>query len=166
MNFKRIIRHLLIPLRSVRRVVDGETLRAVEEAIRAGESSHRGEVRVAVEAALSPAAVWRGQSARERAVEVFSELRVWDTAENNGVLIYLLLADRDVEIVADRGLLPHVDADAWSAICRAMEDAFRRGDFRAGLLDGIRAIHAHLARAYPARGETPNELPDAPTILR
>ncbi len=166
MNITRIIRHLLIPLRSVRRVLDADALREVQEAIRAGESTHRGELRVALESALPPASLWRGQSARERAVEVFSELRVWDTAENNGVLVYLLLADRDVEIVADRGLLPHVDADTWSAICRSMEAAFRRQDFKGGLIEGIRAIHTHLARAFPATGDNPNELPDTPTILR
>lgn len=166
MNIMRIIRHLLIPLRSVRRVLNEDALREVQEAIRAGEATHRGELRVALESALPPASLWRGQSARERAVEVFSELRVWDTAENNGVLIYLLLADRDVEIVADRGLLPHVDADTWSAICRSMEDAFRRRDFKGGLIEGIRAIHPHLARSFPSTGDNPNELPDTPTILR
>ena len=98
-------------------------------------------------------------------MDVFSMLRVWDTAHNNGVLIYLLLADRDVEIVADRGVHARVGSEGWEQICQAMEVAFRRGDFEGGVLDGIRAVSAHLRYHYPEQGPSANELPDRPAVL-
>ena len=166
MDVKRLIKHLSSPPWAVRRVLNPAAMRELQEAIRAGETTHRGELRVAVEAALDLASLWQGQTAHQRALDVFSSLRIWDTAENNGVLIYLLLADHRVEIIADRGLLAHAGPETWDAICRTMEAAFRRHDFKGGLLEGLRAISALLARAYPAQGQNPNELPDAPVILR
>jgi uncharacterized membrane protein len=121
-------------------------LQAIEQAIREGESMHAGQIRFAVEHSLDLPYLLRGVSARARAVDVFSLLRVWDTEHNNGVLIYLLLADRDVEIVADRGVHARVGAEGWEQICRAMEAAFRRGDFEGGVLGGIRAVSEHLQR--------------------
>lgn len=166
MDGKRILHHLLTPAWKVGRVLAADDLRAVEEAIRAGERLHRGEVRFAVEAALDLRPLLRGQSPRERALEIFSDLRMWDTAENSGVLIYLLLADRDVEIVADRGIHARVGPAAWEALCKDMEAAFKLGQFRAGLLEGVRAVSALLAREFPSAGANPNELPDAPTVIR
>jgi uncharacterized membrane protein len=140
-------------------------MRAIEEAIRASEATHHGQIRFAVEAALDVLPLLRNQSARGRAIDVFSLLRVWDTADNNGVLIYLLLADRDVEIVADRGIVSHVGQDQWERICRGMEHAFREGRFEEGVLEGIRAVSAHLARYYPGQDKRRNELPDSPVVL-
>jgi uncharacterized membrane protein len=107
----------------------------------------------------------RGVRPRQRAIDAFSHLRVWDTEHNNGVLIYLLLADRDVEIVADRGLAQQVAQDEWEAVCRAMEQEFRAGRFEAGSVAGVRGVNALLRRHYPADGENANELPDRPAIL-
>jgi uncharacterized membrane protein len=96
---------------------------------------------------------------------VFSTLRVWDTEQNNGVLIYLLLADHDVEIVADRGIHARVGSESWEAVCRQMEAAFRQGDFERGVLAGIRAVSEHLRRHYPAQGPQANEVPNRPAVL-
>lgn len=106
-----------------------------------------------------------GRRVRERAVEVFSQLRVWDTERNNGVLIYLLLADRRVEIVADRGINRDVGPQGWDKICRAMERAFKKEDFELGVVSGIHAIAEHLVRHYPATSANVNELPDKPVML-
>lgn len=140
-------------------------MRAIEQAISQSEATHTGQIRFAVEAALDIGPLVHRQSARERAIDVFSWLRVWDTAHNNGVLVYLLLADRDVEIVADRGIARHVAPEEWERICRDMEAAFRVGRFEDGVLAGIRAVSAHLVRHHPGQGERPNELPDQPVVL-
>src|SRR3990172_1057838 len=113
MNLKRIMQHLSSGRAAVRRVSSQRALDAIERTIRETETRHDGQIRFAVEAALDLSPLLAGQAARERAVGVFSELRVWDTEHNNGVLIYLLLADRDVEIIADRGVHRHVGADEW-----------------------------------------------------
>jgi uncharacterized membrane protein len=165
MTMKRIFAHFLMPPWMVRQVFPAPALRAIEAAIRDCEATHDGELRFAVEAALRPLALWHKQTARDRAIEVFSELRVWDTARNNGVLIYLLLADRNVEIVADRGIDPLVGQDAWEIISQEMEAAFRREDYLGGVLAGIRAIGTQLAHHYPACGTSSNELPDKPVLL-
>jgi uncharacterized membrane protein len=138
-------------------------MQAIERAIRESEKTHRGQIRFAVEAALDTLPLLRGQTARARAVEVFSHLRVWDTEHNNGVLIYLLLADRDVEILADRGIHGRVSAEAWERVCREMEAAFRAGRFEDGALAGIRAVGALLAQHFPGAGG--HELPDRPVVL-
>jgi uncharacterized membrane protein len=140
-------------------------MKAIEEAVKSSELAHRGEIRFAAEAALDGAALLAGQSARERALEVFSLLRVWDTEENNGVLVYLLLADHDVEIVADRGLNGKVSAAEWEAICHRMEAAFRRRAFGEGVVAGVEEISLLLARHYPGRAGDRNELPDRPALL-
>jgi uncharacterized membrane protein len=107
----------------------------------------------------------RDQSARGRALDVFSQLRIWDTAHNNGVLIYLLLADRDVEILADRGIDALVSTAEWQNICDMMEAEFRRGNFEAGVIEGIEAVSQQLAKHFPKRGTDRNELPDAPVVI-
>ena len=164
-NMVRLLRHLLTPPWRVRLAFPPRTLRAIETAIRECEKTHAGEIRFAVESDLHVFALLRGQSARERALDVFSQLRVWDTEHNNGVLIYLLLADRDVEIVADRSVHARVGAGGWEKICREMEASFRAGNFEEGVIGGIRAVGVHLARHYPAQGEGQNELSDKPVVL-
>ena len=151
--------------RRVRRAFTVETLSAIDLAIKASEATHQGEIRFAVEGALDTAQLFRGQSARERAIDVFSQLRVWDTEKNNGVLIYLLLADRDVEIVADRGIDAKVGPQEWERICRTMETAFRQGDFEGGVIRGILEVTRHLAAHFPPGGGDRNELPDKPVVL-
>jgi uncharacterized membrane protein len=165
MGIKRIGKHLLEHHWRVRRMFPPKALAAIEQAIRAGEATHSGQVRFVVEGALDGAPLFRGQSARERALDVFSHLRIWDTAHNNGVLIYLLLADRQVEIIADRGIDAKVGASGWERICKAMEIDFRAGNFESGVIKGIQAVSQQLAAYFPRHGANPNELPDAPVVM-
>ena len=141
-------------------------LNASEAAIRASEATHIGEIRFAIENTLAPSSVWRGMTGRERAVEVFSNLRVWDTEHNSGVLVYVLLADRDIEIVADRGIASRVEPAVWESIARAMEAAFRQGHFERGAVSGIEQISALLATHFPPDGHNPDELDNRPVIIR
>lgn len=161
----RLLRHTVIDHLAVRRAFPPTSLARVEQAIAAGERRHSGQVCVAVEGALPPLRVLRRLTPRERALEVFGLLRVWDTEENAGVLIYVLLADRDVEIVADRGIDRRVAPGAWQGICARMEAAFRESRFVDGVLIGIGEISALLATHFPHTGNVPNELPDKPVVL-
>lgn len=165
MSIGRIARHLVEHHWRARRVFTPKVLAAIEAATRAGEAAHSGQVRFVVEGALDGKPLFRGQDARERALDVFSHLRIWDTEHNNGVLIYLLLADRNVEIVADRGIDAKVGADGWETICRAMEDDFRAGTFETGVIKGIEAVSRELAKHFPRVGPHPNELPDRPVVI-
>ena len=165
MNIKRIIKHLTATHWQVNQAFPRQALNAIEKAIKASESAHIGEIRFAVEGALHSAPLFKGQSAKERAIEVFSQLRVWDTEHNNGVLIYLLLADRSVEIVADRGIHAKVDSDEWEKICGAMEADFKQNNFKDGVVKGIQAIAKHLAEHFPTHSKGQNELPDKPVVL-
>jgi uncharacterized membrane protein len=145
------------------------TLDAIEQAIGRAEQAHSGEIRFAIETALSPMHVWHGLAPRTRALGVFGELHVWDTELNNGVLIYVQLADRAVEIVADRGLRDRVKSAEWEAVCRLMETHYRAGRFEAGSIAGVDAVGALLARHYPSEGARParsqNQLPERPALL-
>ena len=165
MDIKRIVTHLLATPAQVKRAFPSATLIAIEKAIKASETSHSGEVRFAVDGALDGRPLFAGQSARERAIEVFSLLRVWDTERNNGVLIYLVLADRDVEIVADRGIHAKVGTEEWEKICRTMESAFRQADYEGGVVRGIEAVTRHLVQHFPAAAGDRNELADKPMVL-
>jgi uncharacterized membrane protein YgcG len=165
MSFTRIGRHLLGNRERVRKAFPPKALAAIEQAIKASEASHAGQIRFVVEGALDGAPLLRNQSARARAIDVFAQLRIWDTEHNNGVLIYLLLADRDVEIVVDRGIDAKVGAPGWEAICRMMEAEFRSGQFERGVIAGINAVTQHLAAHFPNHGRAVNELPDAPVVL-
>ncbi|MEK6695750.1 MAG: TPM domain-containing protein [Candidatus Deferrimicrobiota bacterium] len=165
MSMKRIARHLMVTKWRINRAFPVDTLVAIDRAIKASEATHRGEIRFVVEGALDTAPLLRGQTARERAIDVFSQLRIWDTERNNGVLIYLLLADRDVEIVADRGIDAKVGPEEWERICRKMEAAFRQGDFEEGVIDGIQKVTRHLSEHFPPIGDDRNELPDTPVVL-
>lgn len=164
MDLKRIVRHVFTPRWSVNRVLPPPSLDAVQGAIEEIEATHEGQVRFAVEHALDLPQLLAGQSAQARALDLFSELRVWDTQHSNGVLIYLLLADRDVEIVADRGVHVHV-GQGWEAICRRMEERFGRGEYEAGVVEGVRAVGKHLERYFPTRDARRNELPDEPVVI-
>lgn len=165
MNIKRVTKHLLLTHRQVNRAFHHRTLIAIEQVIKASETAHVGEIRFVVEGALDTMPLLKGQSARERAIEVFSQLRIWDTEHNNGVLIYLLLADRDVEIVADRGIHSKVGAREWENICRKMETAFKRANYEGGVVSGIQAVTEHLMKHFPAADGGRNELPDKPVVL-
>ncbi len=164
-HVKRLWRHLVTDHLSLRRAFPRVALERIEQAIAAGERSHRGQVCFAVEGSLHPMHVLRRLPPRERALEVFGLLRVWDTEENSGVLIYLLLADRDVEIVADRGIDRASGASAWHAISTHMESAFARGEYAEGAVRGINEVSKLLARHFPPTGAGRNELPDKPVVL-
>ncbi len=165
MGIKRIGRHLLEHNWRVRRIFTPKVLDDIERAIELTEATHAGQVRFVVEGALDGRPLFRNQSARERALDIFSHLRIWDTAHNNGVLIYLLLADRQVEIVADRGIDARVGASGWQKICAAMETEFKAGHFERGVIRGIAAVSKQLAAYFPKHGAGSNELPDAPVVL-
>jgi uncharacterized membrane protein len=165
MSMERIVRHLMATQWRINRAFPSDTLIAIDRAIKASEATHRGEIRFVVEGALDTVPLLRGQAARERAIDVFSQLRIWDTERNNGVLIYLLLADRDVEIVADRGIDAKVGTEEWERICRKMEAAFRQADFEGGVVGGIQAVTRHLSEHFPQIGDDRNELPDKPVVL-
>ncbi len=165
-NLIRWFRHGLTLPWAWRRAFPQATLDAIEAAIRASETRHGGEIRFAIENSLAGTWVWRGITGRERAVDVFSRLRVWDTEHNSGVLIYLLLADHDIEIVADRGIAAQVEPSAWEIVAQTMEAAFRQGDFERGALAGIEQISALLAAHFPPGSHNPNELENRPVIIR
>jgi len=167
MDWKRWFRHVFSTRSSLLRAFPDSTLSAIEAAVTQTEQMHSGEVRFAIEAALEPARVWRGDTPRQRALEVFAALGVWDTAANNGVLIYVLLADRDVEIVADRGYNGRVGLDEWRAICEAMDARFRAGDYESGAVECVRRVGEIVARHFPVQpgDRNPNELPNRPTLL-
>ena len=166
MNIKRISRHLAMTHWQVNRAFPRQTMTAIEQAIKASESAHAGEIRFVVEGALDGTPLFKGQSARQRAIEVFSQFRVWDTEHNSGVLIYLLLADRDVEVVADRGIHAKAGAHEWEKICRTMETAFKQAKYEWGVVCGIQAVTRHLMMHFPASGAGRNELPDKPVVLQ
>jgi uncharacterized membrane protein len=164
-NFKRWFKHALMPPWAWRRAFPQSTLDAIEAAIRASETTHGGEIRFAIENSLPGTLVWRGMSGRERAIEMFSNLRVWDTEHNSGVLIYLLLADHDIEIVADRGIAARVGHAEWESIAQGMEAAFRQGEYARGALQGIDRVGALLAQHFPSAGHNPDELANRPVIV-
>ena len=165
MGVGRIGKHLVEHNWRVRRIFTPRVLDRIEQAIKAGEATHSGQVRFVVEGALDGAPLFHNQPARERAIDIFSHLRIWDTAHNTGVLIYLLLADRKVEIIADRGIHSQVGAAGWEKICRDMESDFTIGKFEVGVIKGIAAVSRELSKYFPARGPGPNELPDEPVVM-
>jgi uncharacterized membrane protein len=165
MGIGRIGKHLLHHHWWQRRYFPPKVLAAIEAATKAGEATHSGQVRFVVEGALDGKPLFRNQPARERALDIFSQLRIWDTAHNNGVLIYLLLADRNVEIIADRGIDAKVGTAGWEKICTAMETDFKAGNFEGGVIKGIQAVSRQLAAHYPPHAGGPNELPDAPVVI-
>lgn len=165
MQFGRLMRHLVLPDWWVLRAFPKQTLTRLEQAVAASEHGHRGEVRFVVEASLPLRELLLDDSPRARAIELFSRLRVWDTEHNSGVLIYVQLIDRQVEIVADRGINARVGEAFWSAVCRRMESAFRDGQFESGTLQALDKITAALVEHFPASGDNPDELPNTPVVL-
>ncbi|MCX7893301.1 MAG: TPM domain-containing protein [Burkholderiales bacterium] len=165
MQLARFFRHLFTDYWSVRRAFPPEAMRAIEETIAAEERRHDGEVRFAVEASLPLRDLLAGVGSRERAIELFARLRVWDTEQNAGVLIYLLLADKRIEIVADRGIDRRVGATAWETIAGSMQREFSAGRFREGVVLGVKAISDLLATHFPPRGDNPDELPNRPVVV-
>jgi uncharacterized membrane protein len=166
MQLGRVLRHLFATRAGTRRHFADEVLQSIEKAIAAAEARCSGEIRFAVETALELSEVWAGLTPRERAVQTFSDLHIWNTEHRNGVLIYVLAADRDVEIIADRGAVKVIDQAAWEGVCRLMEGHFREGRFGEGAVAGIDAVGALLARHFPPpRGVNRDELPNQPALL-
>ncbi len=161
----RWLRHLF-DLWAARRHFPEATLDAIQHAIADSEHRHLGEIVFAVEGSLPLAELLRARDARARADEVFAHLRVWDTAQHTGVLLYVLLADRAIEIVADRGIAAKVGQEEWRAVCALVQAQFALREYRAGAIAGIAAITEILARHFPT-GSRPNEdeLPDRPVLL-
>jgi uncharacterized membrane protein len=162
----RILKHRSLDEGDARRALGSGTLERLQRRVAASERGHSGEIRVCVETGLPLSYLWRGATARERAVTLFGKLRVWDTEQNNGVLIYLLLAENQIEIVADRGLDRRVGQAQWHAILGGMREAFRAGRFEDGLNAAIAEVDALLLRHFALQpGQVnPNELPDAPLL--
>jgi len=163
----RLLRHRWLDETDTRRALDDAALARLRERVAQSEGRHSGEIRLCVEAGLPLSYLWRDATARERAVTMFGKLRVWDTEHNNGVLIYLLLAEHAIEIVADRGLSRHVNAAGWERIAARMGDAFRERRFEDGLMEAIDAVDAQLRQHFPLASAkaNPNELPDSPAVL-
>lgn len=166
MKLGRLLRHRWLDEDDGRRALGSEALARIEARVRTSEAHHSGEIRVCVEAGLPLSYLWRDAAPRERAVTLFGKLGVWDTEHNNGVLIYLLLAEHAIEIVADRGLNRQVDAAQWQAILAGMGAAFRAGHFEDGLNAAIDAVDALLRRHFAVNADAanPNELPNAPVL--
>ena len=165
MNVKRITRHLATTRGQVNRAFPRAALNAIEQAIKTSEATHTGEVRFVVEGALDGAPLFGGQTAKDCALALFSQLRIWDTKHNTGLLIYLLLADRAVEIVADCGIHAKAGPRAWVAICHEMEAAFKAAKFESGAVSGIQAVTRQLVTHFPAGANNANELPDKPLVI-
>jgi uncharacterized membrane protein len=164
-KFKRALRHLFSTRNEAERAFPASALTAISEAITAGEQTHRGEVRLVVEKSLPLSAVWEGVSNRQRAISLFADYGIWDTEDNCGVLIYVNLADRKVDIVADRGINRRIEPATWQAICNTMTAGFAQGRFQDAALNAIGQVNALLRQHFPANGSRSNELPDKPLML-
>jgi uncharacterized membrane protein len=162
----RLLKHLFMPPWRLRKHFPASLLREIETAIRDSETLHSGEIRFAVETALPLGSLWKRMRGRDAAIQTFTDLRVWDTEHNSGVLIYLLLADHDLEIVADRGIAARLEKAEWDDIARHMEQHYRAGDFRVGSLEGIRRVTELLARHFPPGMRNPNELANEPVVIK
>jgi uncharacterized membrane protein len=167
-SFSRWITHWWLDADDARRILTPAGLQRLEARVRESETRHRGELRLCVQASLSPSQLWRGVNSQARAIELFSRLRVWDTERNNGVLIYLLLADHRIEILADRGLDRHASPEAWQALADRLGGALREGRFEDGLNEAIDQVGALMRQHYPVTDShhpDDNELPDAVVLM-
>lgn len=161
----RTLKHLVIPAWWAHQGFDAGCRAAIETAIKDSEGRHQGELRFVAEGPLPLHAVIQGQTTRQRAEDLFAQLRVWDTEGNSGVLIYVQLLDHRVEILADRGIARRVDPDQWQSICRGMESAYAQGQWQAGTLAALTTVTEILEKAYPATPDNPNELGDRPVMM-
>ncbi|MBN8550171.1 MAG: TPM domain-containing protein [Deltaproteobacteria bacterium] len=164
-DLPRFIRHAFCGPWTVRRHFSQSDLDAIEAHIKATEATHGGEIRVCIEADLDVSELVAGLSPAERSRNVFSHLRVWDTAQNNGVLLYVLLADRAFEIVADRAISQHISAPEWAEVSREIEAEFKAGRFLSGVKRGIDLIAHRISRHFPSGQRHSAELSDKPVIL-
>lgn len=166
-----LLRHLWLDESDTQRAIPADMLKRLADRVAASEQRHSGEIRLCIEAALPASYLWRLDRentltvlTRQRAVMLFGKLRVWDTEHNNGLLIYVLLADRAVEIVADRGIHVRVGTEAWREVCHQMEASFGQSHYEAGAINGVQAVTQHLVQHFPADSQG-NELPDKPVLL-
>jgi hypothetical protein len=164
-RLRRIWRHVRFTRGAARRAFPPATLGAIEQAIAEGERSHRGEVRVIVERSWPWSAIWDGTTPRQRALALFAEHGIWDTADRSGVLLYISLADHKVEIVADRGINRLIEHTTWQAICSRLTQGYAAGEFHQSTLDAVAAVNALLHQHFPAGDGNHNELPDRPLVL-
>jgi uncharacterized membrane protein len=164
-KFARAWRHWRSTRAQAERAFPAATLSAIAAAIGAGERTHRGEVRLIIEKALPVSAAWSGVSNRQRAIALFADYGIWDTDDRCGVLIYLNLAERKVDIVADRGIDRKIDAATWQAVCNTMTAGFGQGDYHGATLAAVAQVNELLRIHFPANGARPNELPDQPLML-
>lgn len=160
-----MLRHLCATRLGTRRRFTDQVDAAIESAIRAAESRCSGEIRFVIETSLELPDLWASLTPRERALQVFAHLQVWDTELRTGVLIYVLVADRDVEVVADRGAATRISPTEWEGVCRLIENHFREGRFREGSLAGVEAVGGLLEREFPFGTGNRDELPNQPTLL-
>jgi uncharacterized membrane protein len=165
MGLARNLRHLFALRSTTRRRFSPQALESIEAAIAAAEARTSGEVRFVIETALELAQLQAGTTPRERAVQVFSDLHLWDTELRNGVLIYVLMADHDVEIVADRGAAGVIAQEDWEGVCRGLETRFRAGEFAAAAVAAVEAVGRLLERHFPAQRRNADELPNQPVLL-
>jgi uncharacterized membrane protein len=163
-TFRRLIRHSWFGAADSKRAVPPALQQKLQAQIKTSEAQHSGQIRLVVEAALPLSYIWRGLAVRARAVMLFGKLRVWDTERNNGVLIYLLLAERKIEIVADRGLQQLVAKTAWSDTVNRMRGSLKLKQFDAGLTLAVEDVSKLLIQHFPDSSTHLNELPDSPII--
>jgi hypothetical protein len=165
MKLGRTLRHLTLSARGTRALFSAPVRSQIEAAIGAAEARHAGEIRFAIETSLPPLALWHDISPRARALELFARLHIWDTQANNGVLIYVLRADRAVEIIADRGINARVSAAEWEQVCREVEAHYRAGRYGEGSRAAVAGVARLLAQHFPAARDSGNELPNQPILL-
>ena len=165
MSLARAWRHTLAALRPANRLLEVDAMDRIEAEVVRAETMHAGEIRVVIETTLTAGQLWQGLAPRARALQVFSALRIWDTVANNGVLIYLLLADRSVEIIADRAIAALVPEADWLALCRAIEQRCRDGDIAEACCQAVRGVAVVMARHFPCVGGDGDELPNQPILL-
>ncbi|HEY4972423.1 MAG TPA: TPM domain-containing protein [Steroidobacteraceae bacterium] len=161
----RLFRHLFSTAARTRVLFSAAVLAQIEAAIGTAEAQHSGEIRFVVETALPLSALWHDLTPRARALQVFAHLRIWDTHANNGVLIYVLRADRAVEILADRGISAQVSEAEWQAVCREVEVHFRAGRYAQGASVAVAGVAGLLGQHFPPGGSGSNELPNQPILL-
>jgi uncharacterized membrane protein YgcG len=164
-KFSRALRHLCTTRYSGKKAFPCATLTAIQQAIADGESLHRAEIRLIVEPSLELSEIFAGVSSRQRAHELFSQYRIWDTEENAGILIYIELADHQVEIVADRGIASLIPNHYWHAICKTMTEGFAQGKYHDSVLQGLQQLNAVLQEHFPEQDRQANQLSNKPILL-